>query len=230
MNCKLYLLSKKLLVTLSQHRSGGSFAASQNTEKSSLSFFGACAQLPAKVLVWMELLGEGAGPVSLCLIRSHQRPLCVHNELSFAVPVLGQHASPHTCPVLCWLGPPVNQWHKAESICLSLLILWGIQTPWNKMFSTVVTNLVWNAAFLFSSNHAWNQKCKHLGVMGFLCKNDCNSNLIWNSFQFILQCLWVESIETVFLWGGRGKTCQGAKWNDKLLAHWNYGYPVSCVL
>lgn len=47
-NCKLYLQSKKLLATLSQHRSGGSFAASQNTEKSSLSFFGTCAAAACK--------------------------------------------------------------------------------------------------------------------------------------------------------------------------------------
>lgn len=40
MNCALYLHSKKLLVTLSQHRSGGALAAGQNTGKSS---FGACA-------------------------------------------------------------------------------------------------------------------------------------------------------------------------------------------
>lgn len=90
--------------------------------------------------------------------------------------------------------------------------------------------------FFFSSNHAWNKKLKHLEIMGFLCKNNQKLSHLKcfsvDMFTAVLlwKWLWVENAEVVLLWGGRGKTCQGAKWNDKLLAHWNYGYPVSCIL
>lgn len=66
MNCKLYFQLNQLLVTLSQHRSGESFSTSQNTENLSSSFSSTCAQLPAKLLMWREIPGEGARAVSSC--------------------------------------------------------------------------------------------------------------------------------------------------------------------
>lgn len=118
MNCKLYFQLNQLLVTLSQHRSGESFSTSQNTENLSSSFSSTCAQLPAKLLMWREIPGEG-GQSSEFLWGSHRLSLWAHQELSSPFPVGQSSLLPHIPVLLCADSDHIR--HEAENIHLLIL-------------------------------------------------------------------------------------------------------------
>lgn len=150
MNCKLYFQLNQLPVALSQPRSGGSFATSQSRKFVLILLqclcTAACKAVNVNGNTWW-----GARAVSACG-ESHRLSLWAHQELSSARSSLCGQGGCSPCILVLLCADVDHIWYQAENI--HLLILQGIQNPWNKMFSTVVIQLIWSTAFLFSRNHA----------------------------------------------------------------------------
>lgn len=112
----------------------------------------------------------------------------VPNKLSFTFAMLGQHASPSDVPFFADSGHICTNDIKLKA---SISLYWssGEYKLLGIKSDAVVTMFVQNTAFVFSSKGACNQKFKHLGVMGFLCKNDHLKFFSVDMFTAMLFCV-----------------------------------------